>query len=156
MIYLIQPVVSVSLTPLVNLDDTEQNQISFEIPGNDSLILFKDPDAIVLYSTSLEFNRQLFQIDRIVDFSHFALSNMNLVDTLAPLIDMNHYAMPKNAFIHKEYEYIISRDTIDYEHCRFYGASQQASLIDQPRHFHAIRSSIELIKVVIFGGSVAT
>ena len=140
LIYLIQPVVSVSLSPLVNLDDTEQNQISFEIPGNDSLILFKDPDAIVLYSTSLEFNRQLLQIDRIVDFSHFALSNMNLVDTLAPLIDMNHYAMPKNAFIHKEFEYIISKESVDYEHCRFYCASQQASLIDQPRHFHAIRS----------------
>ena len=73
LIYLIKPVTSVSLSPLVNLDDATQNQISFEIPGNDSLILFKDPDAIVLYSTSLEFNRQLLQIDRIVDFSHFAI-----------------------------------------------------------------------------------
>ena len=56
-----------SLPPLIDLDLTTNNQIEFQIPGNHSLMLFRNPQAMVLYSTSLDYNRQLVQIDRIVD-----------------------------------------------------------------------------------------
>ena len=128
-----------SLQPLIDLDLTTNNQIKFQIPGNHSLMLFRNPQAMVLYSTSLDYNRQLVQIDRIVDFTQFALSNMNLVDTLSPLVELQHFAMPKNSFIYKQSNFLISTDSMDYSTCQYYCASNQAAIINAPRDFYAVR-----------------
>ena len=145
-----------SLQPLIDLDLTTNNQIEFQIPGNHSLMLFRDPQAMVLYSTNLDYNRQLVQIDRIVDFTQFALSNMNLVDTLTPLVELQHYAMPKNSFIYKESNFLISTDSMDYNTCQFYCASNQAAIISSPRDFYAVRRKYPNISLWIDSQTTVT
>ena len=152
----LQQTAAASLQPLIDLDLTTNNQIEFQIPGNHSLMLFRDPQAMVLYNTNLDYNRQLVQIDRIVDFTQFALSNMNLVDTLSPLVELQHFAMPKNSFIYKESNFLISTDSMDYNTCQFYCASNQAAIINSPRDFYAVRKKYPNISLWIDSQTTVT
>ena len=96
------------MEPLLNIEEKGIGQ--YEINIEDKLIFVRyDEQAVILYSSTLSYERQLMQISKILDMSQIALSNLNIKNSLSELQKVNDFHIYEQYFIDGNYEYLMSK-----------------------------------------------
>ena len=101
MLCIIHPINSQTLEPLLDIENKGIGQYEIKIEDK-SIFVRYDKQAVILYSSTLSYERQLIQISKILDMSQIALSNLNIKNSLSQLqrvktfIHMNSISSTEN------------------------------------------------------------
>ena len=128
-----------SLTPMVDIANLPTTQVQFNII-NTTLTLFNHPNSMVLYATDLSYDRQMVRIDKLVDFTDVALSNMNMVHAMDKLVSINDVGTHNKFFIMANHEYTISNTELTFRDCQLFCASKSATMVFSTVHYYRVRA----------------
>ena len=106
LICLVHPINSLTMEPLLNIEDKGIGQYEINIEDK-SIFVRYDKQAVILYSSTLSYERQLIKISKILDMSQIALSNLNIKNSLSQLQRVNDFHTYEQYFIDGEYEYLM-------------------------------------------------
>ena len=128
-----------ALAPMVNMEDMNA-QVSITLPTtNATLNIFKtEGEAGLLYKTSLDYNRILIRVDRVVDLSEFALASANFV-TLLRQVNMSYFDT-QDEFTSENQDFIISITPLTYTECQLFCSKNDMHLVKTVDDFLSVRN----------------